>query len=79
MLTRLAHSLISFFAKFTNNKITCYHCGEKSRPSITVYVRFDGEIRAVCCYGCAAILKTVEELGMHDEYKSHKIQATPPQ
>jgi hypothetical protein len=55
-------------------KISCYHCGDKSIPSRTIYVHFDGSMRAVCCNGCAAILKTVEELGMRDEYLAHKIQ-----
>ena len=54
-------------------KIACFHCGEKSKLSLTVYVQFDGATRATCCHGCAAILKTVEELGMHDEYLAHKI------
>lgn len=58
----------------SQEKITCYHCGEKSRKKDTVYVRFDGKIRPVCCYGCAAVLKTVEELGMHEEYQSSKIK-----
>lgn len=56
-----------------NEKVTCYHCGEKSRKNLTVYVQFSGLIRPVCCQGCAAILKTVEELGIHDEYKQSKI------
>jgi hypothetical protein len=61
--------------KLTNSeeKITCYHCAEKSRKKDTVYVSFDGEIRPVCCYGCAAVLKTVEDLGMHEEYLNSKI------
>lgn len=56
-----------------DNKISCYHCGEKSRRSQTIYVFFGGATRPVCCHGCAAILKTVEELDMHAEYHAHKI------
>ena len=59
-------------------KINCYHCGDKSTPRRTVYVRFDGETRAVCCNGCAAILKTVEELGMIDDYLAHKTGTSQP-
>jgi hypothetical protein len=55
-------------------KISCYHCGEKSTPKRTIYVQFNGSVHPVCCNGCAAILKTVEELGMRDEYLAHKIQ-----
>jgi hypothetical protein len=53
-------------------KITCYHCGDKSHPRRTVYIQFDNAIRPVCCNGCATILRTVEELGMREEYLAHK-------
>jgi len=76
MLRNLLFSIRSLFkANHTAvKKISCYHCGDKSSPSRTIYVHFDGGMRAVCCNGCAAILKTVEELGMRDEYLAHKIQ-----
>lgn len=61
-----------------SNKITCYHCGEKSTPSRTLYVNFQGADRSVCCNGCAAILKTVDELGMCEEYQSQKAQISYP-
>lgn len=68
-LTRnLFHQLIS-----REERIICYHCGEQSKKSLTVYIHFEHQIRPVCCYGCAAILKTIEELGMHDEYHASKI------
>lgn len=54
-------------------KIVCYHCTDKSKKSKTVYVEFDGQIRPVCCQGCAAILRTVENLGIQEEYKARKI------
>ena len=71
---------LSFIGSWFNSgakrgsKISYYHYSEKSTPSRTVYVQFEGQQRAVCCHGCAAILKTVEELGMCDEYRAHKIQ-----
>jgi len=61
----------SLFA--AEEKISCFHCNEKSRESLTVYVNFDGKVRPVCCYGCAAVLKTVEELAMHQEYYDSRI------
>ena len=71
--------LVSIKTAFIRNltpakKISCYHCGEKSSPSRTIYVQFNGEIRAVCCNGCAAILKTVADLDMLDSYLANKIQ-----
>ncbi len=56
----------------SNKKITCYHCGDKSLPKYTIYVQFYGEIRPVCCHGCATILRTVDEMGMTEEYLAHK-------
>ena len=75
MLRKLRHSIRSLFNSdhTSAERISCYHCGEKSTPSRTIYVLFDGSTRAVCCHGCAAILKTVEELGMREEYLAHKI------
>jgi hypothetical protein len=57
-------------------KITCYHCGDKSHPRRTFYMQFDHAIRPLCCNGCATILRTVEELGMREEYLAHKSQIT---
>lgn len=54
------------------DRVTCYHCGEKSLPSQTIYVDFENITRPVCCNGCAAILKTVEALGMCEEYHAQK-------
>jgi Putative metal-binding domain of cation transport ATPase len=71
----LLSSIRSLLQTLTSSeeKISCYHCAEQSRKSLTVYIHFDHQIRPVCCHGCAAILKTVEELGMHDEYHANKI------
>lgn len=76
MLRDLFYTIRSLFIESHKSvaKITCYHCGDKSIPSRTVYVHFDGSTRAVCCNGCAAILKTVEDLGMRDEYLANKIE-----
>lgn len=74
-------SLISLWLKAfntTDEKTSCYHCGEKSSRRQTIYVLFDGATRPVCCYGCAAILNTVEELDMHAEYHAHKVHIQTP-
>jgi hypothetical protein len=77
MLRELLHSIRSVL-KLNHSpkiqKITCYHCGDKSTPKRTVYVQFNGSVHPVCCNGCAAILKTVEELNLQEEYLAHKIQ-----
>ncbi len=67
--------LRSIFDRTDNpNGIVCFHCGELSRPKDTVYVLFEGARQPVCCFGCAAVLKTVEELDMTVEYKASKAQ-----
>lgn len=76
MIRRLVVYIDSLFktALATEEKISCFHCLEKSKKSLTVYVYFDGHMRPVCCYGCAAVLKTVEELAMHPEYYDSRIK-----
>ena len=32
-------------------KIACYHCNEKMRQTKALYVKFNGQQRAVCCHG----------------------------
>jgi hypothetical protein len=54
------------------DKLECFHCGEMVKRRRAVFMQFDGASRALCCHGCAAILKTVEELGMCSEYYSSK-------
>lgn len=53
-------------------KLECFHCGEMVKRRRAVFMQFDGASRTLCCHGCAAILKTVEELGMRDEYYAGK-------
>lgn len=75
MLRKFLYSIRSLFNENHTSikRISCYHCGEKSTPSRTIYVHFDSANRAVCCNGCAAILKAVDELGMREEYLAQKI------
>jgi Putative metal-binding domain of cation transport ATPase len=75
MFRRLTSLTRDLFQKLISHeeRISCYHCGERSKKNLTVYVHFEHQTRPVCCYGCAAILKTIEELGMHDEYHASKI------
>lgn len=76
MYQLIKNSLFSLLDTFTSTeaRITCYHCGETSKQNLTIYVQFDNDMRPVCCHGCAAILNTIEDLGMHEEYHASKIQ-----
>lgn len=55
--------------------MACFHCGDAVRQSRAVEVKFDGEVRRVCCHGCAAVLKTVEQMEMQQQYYEQKMQA----
>ncbi|MFZ6846718.1 heavy metal translocating P-type ATPase metal-binding domain-containing protein [Undibacterium sp. RuRC25W] len=53
-------------------RINCYHCDEKMRETKALYVKFNGQQRAVCCHGCLAILQTIERNDMVDDYLDAK-------
>lgn len=56
-------------------KINCFHCGDSVKATRAVFVEFDGASHAVCCHGCAAVLKTVQQMGMLQQYRAQKEQA----
>jgi Putative metal-binding domain of cation transport ATPase len=58
------------------DKIVCFHCGELVRRKRAVTVQFDGQSHAVCCHGCAAILRTVEALGQCAQYQASKSRSS---
>lgn len=49
-------------------KLYCFHCQEVMSVRQVVTVRFDGAERQVCCHGCAAVLATVQENGLSQQY-----------
>lgn len=57
-----------------SEKLPCFHCGDLVGRRRAVQVQFDGALRIVCCHGCAAILKTVEQMGMLQQYRARKMQ-----
>lgn len=57
-----------------SEKLPCFHCGDLVKRRHAVDVQFDGAARTVCCHGCAAILKTVEQMGMVQQYREQKGQ-----
>lgn len=58
-----------------SEKLPCFHCGDLVKRRRAVHVQFDGAARIVCCHGCEAILKTVEQMGMQQQYREQKRQA----
>jgi hypothetical protein len=73
-LTSLIGDMLAGHAT-ASEKLPCFHCGELVKHRRAVHVQFDGASRIVCCHGCAAILKTVEQMGMLQQYREQKKQA----
>lgn len=65
-----------FFAFKASEKIDCFHCGEKMRKSNALTASFDGLMQPVCCHGCRAILRTVEQNKLVAEYMKNKASQT---
>lgn len=53
-------------------KTDCFHCGEKMRKSNALTARFNGQLQPVCCHGCLAILRTVEQNNLVNDYMKNK-------
>jgi hypothetical protein len=55
-----------------SERLVCYHCDERYRKSKNVDVVFQGARRQVCCHGCAAVLQTIEQQGLVQDYLQTK-------
>ena len=66
------------FAFKSSEKTDCFHCGEKMRKSNALSASFDGRMQPVCCHGCMAILRTVEQNKLVAEYMKNKVSQTLP-
>ncbi|MBI3286014.1 MAG: heavy metal translocating P-type ATPase metal-binding domain-containing protein [Burkholderiales bacterium] len=53
-------------------KIDCYHCGERMRKTYVLTTRFNGAAYPVCCHGCLAVLRAVENNGLTLQYVQDK-------
>ncbi|MES2040805.1 MAG: heavy metal translocating P-type ATPase metal-binding domain-containing protein [Pseudomonadota bacterium] len=67
-----------FFAFKTSEKTACFHCGEKMHKSNALTTSFDCRMQPVCCHGCLAILRTVEQNKLVAEYMRNKVGQTLP-
>ena len=61
-------------ARNVGEKIDCYHCGEKMRKMKALTVKFNGLTYPVCCHGCLAVLRTVEQNGLTAQYLQAKVE-----
>jgi Cu2+-exporting ATPase len=47
----------------------CFHCGLPVDKNLTISVRYQGENKPMCCYGCQAVSQSIIDSGMDDFYK----------
>ncbi|KAB2928597.1 MAG: heavy metal translocating P-type ATPase [Dechloromonas sp.] len=49
---------------------SCYHCGLPIPDDVDLPVKIGGETRAMCCYGCQAVARSIVDNGLEDYYRS---------
>ncbi|WP_369123423.1 heavy metal translocating P-type ATPase metal-binding domain-containing protein [Undibacterium fentianense] len=59
---------------FKRERCLCYHCGESMRVEGALTVNFQHVLRPVCCHGCLAVLNTIQQNGLTEEYLRSKEQ-----
>ena len=47
----------------------CFHCGLPVDKNLEISVRYQGEDKPMCCYGCQAVCQAIIDSGMDDFYK----------
>jgi len=55
-----------------NQKTTsspCFHCGLPVPAKLDITVDYQGESKAMCCYGCQAVSQAIIDSGMDDFYR----------
>ncbi len=57
---------------------TCYHCGLPNPPNSHYVVEIEGQQRAMCCPGCAAVARAIVDQGLTDYYKYRTEPARNP-
>ena len=47
----------------------CFHCGLPMADDLNIFVEYQGENKAMCCYGCQAVSQAIIDSGMDDFYR----------
>ena len=50
--------------------VPCYHCGQPIPADLDLSVEISGQPRAMCCYGCEAVARSIVANGLADYYRS---------
>ena len=49
----------------------CFHCGLPVDDNLNIFVKYKGENKPMCCYGCQAVSQAIIDSGM-DEFYSYR-------
>ncbi|MBC3916291.1 heavy metal translocating P-type ATPase metal-binding domain-containing protein [Undibacterium sp. CY18W] len=61
-----------FLSLRTGGRLNCFHCDETMRERNALTVTFNGSPQQVCCHGCLAILRTIEQNHLVAAYLKNK-------
>lgn len=61
--------------RISENKLSCYHCGEDILPGQNHSVMISKKERNMCCPGCAAVASAICEFGLTDYYQQRNTLA----
>ncbi len=62
--------------RLTGDEHPCYHCGEAILPGQIQTVVISGEVRNMCCPGCAAVASAICEYGLENYYQQRNTLAS---
>ena len=57
--------------------VACYHCGQAAAEGGRWQAQVKGEMRSMCCPGCAAAAQAIADAGLDDYYDSRSGYAAP--
>jgi Cu2+-exporting ATPase len=60
------------------SECSCYHCGLPIPDDVDLPVKIGGKDRAMCCYGCQAVARSIVENGLDDYYRSRDAMPESP-
>lgn len=62
----------------TSQRRACFHCALPVPAGTHFQIRFDGNMRALCCVGCEAVARTIIEAGLEAYYRNRTASAQVP-
>jgi Cu2+-exporting ATPase len=57
------------FQRFTDMKISCYHCGEIVPNTLNLSLVIEKTSQPMCCIGCQSVAQTIVDNGLEEYYR----------